>query len=470
MTMPDATAAGPAAGRPSLRASLVELVRLALPAVVVQVGMMAMGVVDTLMVGHVSPGALAAVALGNLYFFAQATFGMGTLMALDPIVAQAVGAHDTPAISRGIKRGLLIAALLTVPGSLFLLPVRPLLELLGQPADVVPGAAAYTLVSIPGVFPTLAFIVLRQALQAMGRMAPIVWVIVLANLVNVFLNWCLIFGHLGAPPLGVTGAALATVVSRWFMAGALLVAGWRDLREPLRERHPEVWDRAPILRMVRLGAPIGAQYFLEYGIFGLVGLLMGLLGTRELAGHQVALNLASLTFMVPLGVSTAGAVLVGQAVGRGDAGAARRAAVLSYVLGVGFMLLSALVFLLVPATLAGFYTRDAAVIAVAATLIPLAGLFQVFDGMQVVGSGVLRGLGDTRAPMLVNLLGFWLLGLPVSIGLGFRTGLGPRGLWWGLVVGLGAVAAILVLRVRRRFSRELRRVVIDHHPHPAGGA
>lgn len=466
MTAPLATALGQAAGHRSLRDSLAELLRLALPAVAIQVGMMAMGVVDTLMVGHVSPRALAAVALGNLYFFAQATFGMGTLMALDPIIAQAVGAHDTAAISRGIKRGLLLAALLTVPGTLFLLPVEALLTALRQPADVVPGATAYTLVSIPGVFPTLAFIVLRQVLQAMGRMAPIVWVIILANLVNVFLNWCLIFGHLGAPSLGVTGAAWATVVSRWFMASALLAAGWRDLRVPLRERHPEVWARGPILRMVRLGAPIGVQYFLEYGIFGLVGLLMGLLGTDQLAGHQVALNLASLTFMVPLGVSIAGAVVVGHAVGRGDPVAARQAVVLSYLLGVGVMLVSALVFLLVPETLAGWYSRDAAVITVAATLIPLAGLFQVFDGMQVVGSGVLRGLGDTRAPMLINLLGFWLVGLPVSLGLGFRTGLGPRGLWWGLVAGLAVVAAVLVLRVRRRFSRELRRVVIDHHPAP----
>ncbi|MFZ5623521.1 MAG: MATE family efflux transporter, partial [Gemmatimonadota bacterium] len=248
----------------------------------------------------------------------------------------------------------------------------------------------------------------------------------------------------------------------------LLAAGWRELRDPLRARHPEVWHAPPLWRMLELGAPIGVQYFLEYGIFGLVALLMGLIGTTEMAGHQVALNLAALTFNVPLGVSTAAAVLLGQAVGRGDAGAARQAAMIAYGLGVGFMVLSAITMLAIPETLARIYTDDTGVLAMAAALIPLAGLFQVFDGMQVVGSGVLRGLGDTRAPMVVSLLGFWLLGLPTSVYLGFGTPLGPRGLWWGLVVGLAAVAVFLAVRVKRRLNHTLRRVVIDVTPSAIG--
>lgn len=442
------------------------MVRLALPSVAIQLGMMLMGVVDTMMVGRLSPTALAAAALGNMYFFYLAVFGMGVIMAVDPLVSQAVGARDEPAISRALQRGLILAGLLTVPASLGLLPAAPVLRALRQPEEVVPFAAAYVYSVLPSVFPFLAFIVFRQLLQAKLRTAPLLWVILIANLLNVQLNWILIFGKWGAPALGVVGAGVATSLARWFMAAALLIAGWRELRRPLLERRPEVWELPPLWRMLCLGAPIGVQYSLEFGIFGLVALLMGLIGTVEIAGHQVALNLASLTFMVPLGVSIAAAVLVGHAVGRSDPPAARRSAFMAYALGVGFMLCSAFIMLLAPRWLASAYTHDADVLAMAAALIPLAGLFQVFDGMQVVGSGVLRGLGDTRAPMVINMLGFWLLGLPVSLLLGFRTTLGPRGLWWGLVVGLAAVALILLARVRRRLSRTMSRLVIDAEPHP----
>jgi MATE family multidrug resistance protein len=195
--------------------------------------------------------------------------------------------------------------------------------------------------------------------------------------------------------------------------------------------------------------------------------MMGWLGTTELAGHQVALNLASLTFMVPMGVSGAAAVLVGHAVGRGDAAEARRAAAAALTCGVGFMALSALVMLTVPGTLARAYTSDAAVAALAASLIPIAGMFQVFDGTQVVAIGILRGVADTRTPMLVNVLGFWLVGLPVSAGLGIWLEGGPRGLWWGLTVGLMLVATILVWRVRRRLAAGVTRVLIDGHGAPA---
>ncbi len=204
----------------------------------------------------------------------------------------------------------------------------------------------------------------------------------------------------------------------------------------------------PLGRMVRLGAPIGIQFGLEFGAFGTIGILMGWLGTVAMAGHQVALNLASLTFMVPLGISQATAVLVGQGVGRGDPAGARRAAGAGLLIGVGFMTFTAALFLLFPEAFALVYSDEAEVVALAALLIPLAGVFQVFDGLQVVSSGVLRGVGDTRSPMIVNLLGFWCLGMPVSLWLGFRTPAGPVGLWWGLVVGLAAVAVFLLFRIR----------------------
>jgi len=445
-----------------LWAELRAMLRLAVPVVTVQVGLMFMGVVDTVMVGRVSAQAIAAVAMGNLYFFGAAVFGMGLLLALDPVIAQAVGAGDAPAVARGVQRGLLLAGVLGLVAIVLLLPAGPLLRLLRQPADVVPAAAAYARICAIGILPFYVFIVLRQSLQAMHRVAPIVWTIVLANLGNVVLNWIFIFGHFGLPAGGAVGAAWATQIGRWMMPALLYALARGDLAPSLSPWRPETRDAASLRRMVALGAPIGIQHQLEYGVFAVAGVMMGWIGTVAMAGHQVALNLASLTFMVPLGVSGATAVLVGNAVGRGDSAEARSAALAGLLCGVAFMACTALVMLVVPGTLARIYTTDVAVAAVAATLLPIAGVFQVFDGMQVVSIGILRGVGDTRTPMLVNILGFWLVGLPVSWALGLRLDYGPPGLWWGLTLGLIVVAVFLVFRARTRLAGDIRRLVIDH--------
>ncbi len=441
------------------------MLRLAVPVVVVQVGMMLMGVVDTVMVGHLAPGGssvgLAAVALGHLYFFGIGVFGLGTLMVLDPVVAQAVGARDEAGVARGMQRGVLLAVILAVPSVAILLGAGPVLGLARQPAEVVPLAADYTVRLAPGVLPFFLFIVFRQSLQALRRTAAIVASIVVANVVNAALNWFLIFGHGPFEAMGVLGSAWATTVSRWLLLAVLVALAWRDLYPRLREPHPEVWDLEPLGRMLRLGLPIGFQYVLEFGAFACVALMMGWLGTRQMAGHQVAINLASLTFMVPLGVGDAASVLVGHSVGRADAAGARSSARAALLCGAGFMSCTALAFLTGPGFFARLYTADAGVVAVAATLLPLAGVFQVFDGLQVVAGGILRGLGETRVAMLVNILGYWLLGLPVSWLLGIRAGWGPIGLWWGLVLGLAVVATVLLVRVRIALGRQQARVVID---------
>jgi MATE family multidrug resistance protein len=448
------------------RGELRSMLRLAIPVVVVQVGMMLMGVVDTVMVGHLSRDGssvgLAAVALGHLYFFGIGVFGMGTLMVLDPVVAQAVGARDEAGVARGLQRGVLLAGILALPSIAILLVAGPVLGLARQPAEVVPLASAYTVRLAPGVLPFFLFIVFRQSLQALRRTAAIVASIVVANVVNAVLNWLLIFGHGPFQPMGVLGSAWATTISRWLLLAVLVALAWRELYPRLRRRHPEVWDPEPLGRMLRLGVPIGLQYALEFGAFAFVALMMGWLGTRQMAGHQVAINLASLTFMVPLGVGDAASVLVGHAVGRADPAGARSSARAALLCGAGFMSCTALVFLTAPAFLARLYTADAGVVAVAAALIPLAGVFQVFDGLQVVAGGILRGLGETRVAMMVNVLGYWLLGLPVSWLLGIRAGWGPVGLWWGLVVGLAVVSTVLLLRVRIALGRQQARVVIDH--------
>lgn len=451
---------------PSLRLvpgvrDLGAVARLALPIVVVQVGLMAMGVADTVMVGHVSPADLAAVALGNLYFFVIIIFGMGVVMALDPVVSQSLGAGDVPAVARAVQRGSILAGGLAILASLLLVPGEPLFTLLGQPLEVVPLVARYAWASIPGTLPFLVFVVFRQTLQAMERMAPIVVAIAVANVANLFLNWVFIFGHAGVPAMGAVGSGWASSASRWIMVLVLAVGSWRALAPYLRPFRREALAWRPLARMIRLGLPVGAQLQLEIGVFGVIALMMGWMGTVAMAGHQVAINLASFTFMVPLGVSQAAAVLVGHAVGRGDPEGARRTAGAGLALGGGFMCLTAAAFLTAPELLGRLYTGDGGVLEVALILIPMAGIFQVFDGLQVVASGVLRGVGDTRSPMLVNLLGFWLVGFPVSLYLGFRTSLGPVGLWWGLVVGLGVVAVLLLVWVQHRMGRELRRIIID---------
>jgi len=442
------------------RADLAAMFSLAVPVVVVQVGMMLMGVVDTMVVGRVSAEALAAVALGNLAVMTVSAFAIGLLLALDPVVAQAVGARDQPAVRRAVQRGLLLAAGITIPATLLLLPVEPVLTLLRQPPGTVPIAAGYVHRCLPGLLPFFGFVVLRQTLQAHERMRPIVSIIIAANLLNLVLDVVMVFGLLGAPAMGAFGAAWATTVCRYVLFLGLLVADRRELLPLLPSVDREALQLRPLLAMARLGAPIGIQIQLELAAFGVIGLLMGGLGTIEIAAHQVAINLASLTFMVPLGVASASAVRVGHAVGRADDHGARRAAASAMVCGAGFMACTALLFLALPRALAGVYSSDAQVVALAAALIPIAGVFQIFDGVQVVSSGILRGLGDTRAPMIINVLGFWLVGMPVSLGLAFPLELGPRGLWWGLVAGLAAVAVLLLLRIARRLSRPMARVVV----------
>ncbi|MGQ0816001.1 MAG: MATE family efflux transporter [Gemmatimonadota bacterium] len=444
------------------RAEMRELLNLAIPIVSVQVGLMFMGVVDTIMVGHISAVALAAVALGNLFYFALGIFGIGVLLSLDPIIAQAVGARDDIGIARGMQRGFLIALALTIFMSAALPFAGTILGFLNQPEEVVPIAATYVLTVMPSTLPLLAFTVLRQGLQAMGRVAPIVWTIMGANLLNAALNWILIFGELGAPELGVVGAALATTIARWALFFALLWVSWPLLHEYLRPRR-DAFALKPVLRMFKLGLPIGVSHFVEYANFAGIALLMGFLGTYEMAAHQVAINIASLTFMVPAGIGAAASVLVGNAIGRGDAEGARRSGHAALVAGAAFMSVSALVMLAIPELLATVYTNVDAVIVIAVVLLPIAGVFQVFDGLQVVGAGVLRGAGDTRVPMLIGLLGFWLIGFPISVYLGFFTDARAAGLWWGFVAGLAAVAIFLLLRIRWRFRGELSRIVVDEH-------
>ena len=443
------------------RDDLAAMLRLAVPIVVVQVGMMLLGVVDTMVVGRLSSEALASVALGHVMIVAVSSFGVGMLLALDPLVAQAVGAGDEVAVRRSVQRGMLIAIGLMVPSTLLLLPSETVLGFFRQPLEIVPIAADYIRICIPGLLPFYGFVVLRQSLQAIGRMRPIVLTIVVVNLFNLVADWVLVFGVGPFPQLGPMGSAWATTAARTLLFVVLFVVAHKELGPLLNRLDRDAFRIGPLWRVIRLGTPIGFQVQLEIIAFAVIALLMGGFGTLQMASHQVAINLASLTFMVPLGVGSAAAVRVGQAIGIGDSNAARRAAAASVLIGAGFMALMAALFIGGPRLLATAYTSVEEVVALAALLIPIAGYFQIFDGLQVVSAGVLRGAGDTRAPLVVNILGFWFIGLPTSLILAFRLGFGPQGLWWGLVAGLGAVAVFLLTRISWKFRGKIARVEID---------
>ena len=310
---------------------------------------------------------------------------------------------------------------------------------------------------MPGIAAFLFYTVLRQTLQAMSQTRQALIAILVGNVANVAANYSLIFGHWGAPELGVLGSGLATSISRWVMLVILAVAGWPVLSRYFRDLRRAILHPATYLPLVRLGIPVGLQVSLEMWLFTTVALLMGNLGARELAAHQIALNLAALSFMVPLGIAGAAATRVGNAIGRGDAEGTRRSAAVCLGLGAGVMTVSALAFALLPRPLARLFTPEMAVVELAAVLLPIAALFQVFDGLQVVAAGILRGAADTRVPALIAFIGYWLLGLPVAWLLGVHLGFGPTGLWWGLTLGLAAAAILFLLRIRVTLRDEVAR-------------
>jgi multidrug resistance protein, MATE family len=469
----------PAVGQTASRSvgdELRQLLRLGVPIALVQLGTTALNFVDVAMLGHYRAEALPAMSLGNTLSFCLMVFCIGTVTAVDPLLSQAIGARELGAIPRLLGRALLLCVWLALPVALLLLPADRWLAWCGQPPELIPDAAAYARLQGLAVLPFLWYGALRSLLSAKARIWPQLCTIVAGNLANAGLDWLLIFGHWGCPELGATGAALATVVCRWLMLFGLLWFGWRDLGPPLLTLLRDASVRAsafawqPVLRLLRLGASIGGQFLLELGVFGATALLIGSLDAARgdatgsgIAGHQIALQLASLSFMVPLGLGMAASVRVGWATGRGDLPGVARASFVALVTGATVMAGFMLLFLLAPNALAAALTSNPQHVAAAAALIPIAGVFQIGDGLQVVAIGCLRGLGDVRSPLWANVVGFWLLGLPLGCWLAFggSTGTGAAGLWWGLVVGL-FVVAVALLWVLRQKVRELRpRLSID---------
>jgi MATE family, multidrug efflux pump len=437
-----------------LRRELRPMLTLAIPVVVAELGWVTMGMVDTLMVGRISPAAIGAVGIGSSLFLAVGVFAMGLLLGLDTLVSQAFGARRLDECHGWLVHGVVLALVLTVPVMAILWTLRSTLDAWSLHPDVLPLAGAYLETVTWSVLPLLLYAAFRRYLQGIGVVRPVMIALVLANIMNAIINWILIFGHFGAPAMGVRGAAWATVTARAVMALSLF--GVIVYREHLHMRDvPFRIDVARMRRLLTLGFPAAMQLTLEVGGFAAATALAGRLAPASLAAHQIALNIAGFTFMIPLGISSAGAVRVGHAVGRRDPEGVRRAGWTALLLGASFMLCAAAFFVTVPRVLIGAFTADEAVLAIGASLLLVAAVFQLFDGLQGVATGVLRGLGDTRSPMIWNLAGHWAIGLPLGYALAFVAGLGVVGLWWGLSTGLiiCGVALLVVwmrhLRVRR---------------------
>ena len=440
---------------------LAALTRLAVPVVLSELGWMAQSVVDTIMVGKLGPVAIGAVAIGNAVFYTPSLLGIGLLLGLDPLVAQAFGRKDYDDCHRWLAQGIYLALAIS-PVLMALVAIASLFfTRVGIAPEVATPAAQYLRLLDWSILPLLIYGASRRYLQGVGEVRVITITYIGANLINWGGNWALIYGHLGFPAMGVRGSALSTVAARILMAVSLMGFAWRYER---KRGHPlfRNWAAPQITRireLCRLGLPAAGQIVMEVGAWNTATLSAGWLNPIALATHQIAINYASITYMIPLGISAATAVSVGHAIGAGDKARARRAGWLALGLGTAFMILAGIVFLIAPRPLIELYTSDPRVLAVGPTLLWIAAAFQVFDGIQTISTGALRGLGETRAPMLANFIGYWILGLPLGLTLCFILKWGIYGMWIGLTLALIVISSILLYRWKRDSTRITESIV-----------
>ncbi|HEV7238271.1 MAG TPA: MATE family efflux transporter [Thermoanaerobaculia bacterium] len=429
------------------RRELRELFRLALPLAAAQAGTQLMGLVDVAVLGRLGASELAGAGMANAVFFAVSVFGMGMMLGVDPLIAQAVGAGDHARARHVLWQGIWLSILVSGALTVVLLAASLAVPLIGASPDIVGHARAFLLVRTASLLPFLMFFVIRAYLQAHHVTRPMLVAMVVANIFNFALDLVFVFG-VGdwIPAMGVAGAALATVICT-FLELAIVAAAVRKMDAAKNVDHRP--ERAAILQAARIGAPIALHMGAEVGIFALVALLAGRLGTLHLAAHQLVIGIASFTFTVAVGVASAGSVRVGNAIGARDSAATRVAGNAAFIGGLIVMGVSATVFALAPGALARLFTNQPSVIAAAIPLMMVAAVFQLSDGIQAVGAGVLRGAGDTKYTFYANLVGHWLIGFPLALWLGFSRGLGIVGLWWGLCVGLTVVAVLLFVRFEK---------------------
>lgn len=432
---------------------LAQTLSLSVPLVGIQLAQAAIGITDTVMVGRLGALELAALALATSLFFVLFIVGLGLIQAVLPLAAEAQGADDPVILRRTIRMGFWVAGGYTIVAILILFNTEAILLFAGQEPETVAYASAYISIAKWALLPMLLFMNLRAFYTVLDRANLMFAINILGVLANILLNYVFIFGNWGAPALGVEGAAVATLGTAIVTLGGMVLLSLRDARMKVFEIYGRFWriDSEILTRIVRLGIPIGVTLLAEVGLFTAATILMGQLGTLELAAHGIVLQLATLSFMVPLGLSNVATTRVALAYGRRNREDLRRASYTTIGLAIGFMIAAALIFLSIPESLIPLFLDKsgqdtAAVIALAVPYLFLAALFQLVDGTQAVAAGALRGLQDTRVPMLIAILSYWIVGLGTAYILAFPLGFEGEGIWTGLALGLALAAVLLLIR------------------------
>ena len=430
---------------------------LAYPVMLSQLGQVAVGVADSMMVGRLGALELAASSLANSIFFVILMFGIGISMGLTPLVSKSFGKGKTHQISRLFSNSLLINFLTSLVLFGIVLLFSQNLSILNQPKEVEVLALPFLLIITASLLPLMVFQTFKQLVEGFSQTKQAMFITIAANLVNVFLNWLFIWGNWGFPELGFLGAAWATLISRILMMvlmGAYVLYSNRYADFGLRIfRFKPNWTLCK--RVLKIGIPTGFQFIFEVSAFSAAAIMMGWIGVNALAGHQIALNLASISYMMATGLATAGMIRVSHYIGKEDYKGMREAGMVAFGMVATFMFVCALLFFLLRFFLPTLYIDDPQVISLAASLLVLAGLFQLSDGIQVVGLGVLRGLEDVKVPTIVTFLAYWGLGLPLGYLLAFKMGFAEKGIWIGLLIGLTLTAGMLLYRFNRLSKKKI---------------
>jgi len=433
--------------------------RLSYPVIIGQLGFIMMGVVDSLMVGNIGATPLAAASLANSLFLVILVIGIGISYAITPLVAIAVGANKFSDCGVIFRQALIVDMVFGILLMLFVFVCSGFLIYLNQPPEVVKLATSYLNILGFSILPVMLFQTYKQFIEGLSIMRPAMVLTILANFINAFVNWVLIYGNLGFPAMGLDGAGWATFSSRLFMGIGLMwfVMSSSQFSQYDVTFHFRKINVKVIKKLLGLGLPSAFQYIFEVGAFSFAAIMIGWLGTKQLAAHQIAINLASISFMCALGVSAAGSIRVGNAVGKQDVKEIRRAGFSAILVGQGMMASFGIIFIIFQKFLPTLYIDDQTVISLASSLLKIASIFQIADGTQAVGIGILRGLTDVKGPTVITFIAYWILGLPIGYVLGFMFDMSVQGVWVGLLIGLTASATMLTLRFNKK-SRQ--RVII----------
>lgn len=421
---------------------------LAYPVMISMLGQVMTGVADSIMIGHTGATPLAAASLANVVFMLLLTFGIGVSYSITPFVAEADGKHDRPMIIDLLRNGFLINVITGFFLVALILLTTPLLHLLKQPEEVVDLAIPYLQIISFSILPFMVFQTYRQFGEGLHSTRMAMIIVILCNLINILLNYLLIYGMYGFPELGLNGAGWATLISRILMGvgmAAYIYYGKKflDYRAGFSFGN---YSRKLINRMLHIGIPAGIQFIFEVSAFGFSALMMGWLGTTALAAHQIAINLASISYMTTSGLGAAATIRIGNYLGKNEIPSLRMAGFTLMMMALALMTVWGIAFVIWRYELPLFYINDTEVITLAAPLLIIAGLFQLSDGMQVVCAGALRGLQDVKIPSLMIFVSYWIIGLPLGYWLGFSFGLGANGIWIGLLIGLTITASAMFLR------------------------